>query len=644
MNIFRRTSRAPSAALLRAAAGAPGGAGRAFTLIEMLIAVGAVGLIAVGLAKLFSSTGEVVKYGRRVSAMNELAATLENQIRRDIAAIAGQGDAFLVIRNKLLLSNPLNADQQGNSSPTLNPDSGIWLSAEDRSFHPRPRRIDEICFFINGSINSAREPQMPGRAPQGAAARIYYGHGMQRNSYDTPRLDSDPLWSNNPAWPAGLGRADNTGTANLYAGNWTLLRQETLLARPQPTQWKYPAIATTPTAYITTNNWDDSIVQVGLQPAAASIFRFDPYHPTQPDLKGPWYVKYTNTTIVNGQSVDHDAAYQLPAVPPNAIARMNDAYAGNNFWPSTASGIVDVAAVDLSVIRARVIGLGPGIAGTPGVPGLADDTLLKRNLPQAVATHLAAGVPLDDLDINRNVAHAQKMLMASALPGNDPWLFANGTMATATQPAAANPVSEQRMIYAPKPPDFTGNFANGGTAWNANEPYRQQDQAMLSSSNLAAGCTEFIVEWSFGDVYLNPQNAGDVNNGHIIWHGRDRSDGSTLRIQPYRGNTSTTGFTGNQYFDAQAFPGTNAAVPAGLIHWPVNIPATGAPPWVGGGLWNAEQPVYSFFGYQEPITGQYDWPWPKLLRFTISLTDPADPTFEQTVQFVVEIPSRQHLQ
>ena len=36
--------------------------------------------------------------------------------------------------------------------------------------------------------------------------------------------------------------------------------------------------------------------------------------------------------------------------------------------------------------------------------------------------------------------------------------------------------------------------------------------------------------------------------------------------------------------------------------------------------------------------GTVPWPWPKMVRITISIADPSEPMREQTFQFVVEIP------
>src|SRR5262249_52427239 len=145
--------------------------------------------------------------------------------------------------------------------------------------------------------------------------------------------------------------------------------------------------------------------------------------------------------------------------------------------------------------------------------------------------------------------------------------------ATPSQGAAAGP--EQRMICSVTPRDFTGNV--GGGQYNENEPYRQQDQAMLSASNLAVGCTEFIVEWSYGDVY--PCNGANVQpeTGGIIWHGMPRDDGTGAPVGPYHGrNDWTNGAPDQNTPRAILVPAAGGGytvqplpVQPALVHWPV---------------------------------------------------------------------------
>ena len=148
--------------------------------------------------------------------------------------------------------------------------------------------------------------------------------------------------------------------------------------------------------------------------------------------------------------------------------------------------------------------------------------------------------------------------------------------------------------------------------------------------------------------------------GQIIWHGLEEatSNPRELPTKPYRGSERHTGLnaSGDQAtgYDAyyQSWVRRDNGVllqrsipfPARLLHWPTSAVDP-----------NLEQdpnvPLYSFFGYLDPtfkptvVNGAQvdpdtlEWPWPKLLRFTIGLTDPADPTFEQTYQFIVEVPA-----
>jgi hypothetical protein len=295
--------------------------------------------------------------------------------------------------------------------------------------------------------------------------------------------------------------------------------------------------------------------------------------------------------------------------------------------------MVDIASTDLNMIKARVIGAGadPDKPGSPNL--LQDDTFVGLGIPvrtqamNGTAANLIAAGTAAYRDINP--LHAQKMYMASAMPSNDQWLFTVSNCATPQQPTAGNnPTAyhEQRMIYAAETPDFTGNLNpnHTGTRYSdASEPYHRQDQAMLSSSIITLGCTEFKVEWSFGDVERNA--AGQAS---IIWHGLDR---------PYRAipANNTNGLQPDVVYNDHTAPASPA-----LIHWPIpdltnltaQFPATD------------DIPLYSFFGYLDPTSSPSnfsDWPWPRLLRITYTLTDPADPSVEQTYQFVVQVPAQQ---
>lgn len=79
----------------------------------------------------------------------------------------------------------------------------------------------------------------------------------------------------------------------------------------------------------------------------------------------------------------------------------------------------------------------------------------------------------------------------------------------------ANSDQGRRMLVAPEPPNLLGT---GGTQ----SAGQRADQMMITQHVLAPRCTEFIVEWSFGEVYSNAADGNDPQNGRVIWYGLDR--------------------------------------------------------------------------------------------------------------------------
>ena len=133
---------------------------RGFTLIEILLAVGAAAIIAVGIAAVFATAGEVVTGGRRVSHFSRHAAQIEAQLRADVAAMTRDG--FLLIRNE----EAFDGDDVATFADQL---PGLQ----------RPRRIDELLFFRHGEFRTAREALIAGHVARADSARVYYGHAMR---------------------------------------------------------------------------------------------------------------------------------------------------------------------------------------------------------------------------------------------------------------------------------------------------------------------------------------------------------------------------------------------------------------------------------------------------------------------------------
>src|ERR1041384_342270 len=120
-----------------------------FTLIETLVAVGALAFVAVGIAVIFEAPGKPITTGKRVSAFNTYAAAIEHRLRADISAMTREG--FLVIRNEY-------ADRDGDG--TITGGDAVPLYAGDA--RQRLRRTDELMFFAKGEFVSARSPLVPG--------------------------------------------------------------------------------------------------------------------------------------------------------------------------------------------------------------------------------------------------------------------------------------------------------------------------------------------------------------------------------------------------------------------------------------------------------------------------------------------------
>ena len=532
-------------------------AGRApaFTLIEVLVAVGAVALVAVGLAAIFEATGRTVRTGRRVSAFNAYASLIQQRLASDIASMSRDG--VLVIHNQ-------HADLDGTASSI----DAIPLHAGDVS--GRVRRIDEIVFFAEGDFTTSREPLHPALVAESGAARIYYGHGKPRRTawpeYLEPKLDDSNI---DGSANLGYKPAGSTKNPSRFAADWILARHVTLLSPPRTNPRALPQ----PTPFGLKNALYDNDIQAAGQPAASSVFR-------------------VLSTIF----------------PTGAVGAIR-----GNVRPQFSSGIVDIATTDLPEIRT--------VINTANVfPAGADDTFFDQ--PNG---------PLDgefsSLSNDPDIVRRMQFWMAEVLPG---WSHAQ------------DPDDRVRVRCEPEPPDYIGVVGAAGTPLTL--AYRRADQLAVSSSNFIPNCTEFIVEWSFGVSY--PDNDPD-QPGELIWHGMDREVGGVPVAEPYD-------------------PAAGIPESAHAVRWRRLDGAMGAPhavdPLLIHDTTTDPDQLMSFFGYIDPsfepdkegpsgpgADGKLEspgdaaqatipWAWPKLIRVTMSLADPNDPSYEQTFQFVFEAP------
>lgn len=225
----------------------PGPGRGGFTLIELIVAIGAVVLLSVGIGQVFTQVQRLVGTGSAVADVDQLARSIERQMREDFDALrrTPQDETMLAIRSRRVgdISTPL------------------FLTADDREFEsrneispyaqpPDPRsraltvRLDEILFLGTArEVGGFRTKQQTGEDGPVAVdvARIYYGHGL-RPQIDENYDPSEPLSEDNypvrQLVPDGVGVTGGVwGDAfglrfsrNEFAGDFMLLRHELLLA------------------------------------------------------------------------------------------------------------------------------------------------------------------------------------------------------------------------------------------------------------------------------------------------------------------------------------------------------------------------------------------------------------------------------
>lgn len=621
-----------------------------FTLAELLVAVGAVAIISVGLAAVFQTVGRTVTTGKRLSNLTQQAAVLETQMREDFERLTRDG--FLVIRHQFALRE--------NGTVAI-PNTQVRRFAGDPD--PRPRRIDELLFFARGEYRSAREELVPGRSAEATEARIYYGHGQRY----TPTAPGNP--------PAALvnyyapvvsdmssfqPRLSEPGI-NEFASEWNLLRHVTLLSRPNDSgSAGWPENRPAPTVYLNDdvarpsdlyNLSRDNRYQIGAQPAAPSIF---------------FALNEFLTWWPVGRNIDINVRRSLFFQPPPSSPTSQPPGTPGDV-ARFASGLVDVATTDLAEIRSIVNGIrvDPYLVGTQArqffvFQSFADGgrletpTLDPRQFNSFFAPQTTPGY-----DASVGIMQSWMLQALPALSGYTPssWLLDNQTTnqsiggTLGRQPGGGfSPRLGQRIRFEDRIPDVRGTMVDRR---GRDVQVRRTALQSLGLSRVAARCTEFIVEWSFGQTY--PPGSIDSNGvdlaGRTIWFGATTGTPSDPNVLHYNPNNEDPDVRNSQtplvppFFPFANNPGVsnavrNHAVRQWLIHGVRKRPLApaGADP----------SSLVSWFGYYDPtfVPGATDdpavlpWPWPTMLRVTVTLADASDPSLEQTFQFVFDVPSR----
>lgn len=501
----------------------------AFTLIEIMVAVGAVALIAVGLAAIFDSVGKTVTGGRRVSVLTTYAALMEDQFRKDFGNMTRDG--FLVIRQQYAKTDYRNAARLSNNSDL------IELYANQPVAQQRRRRVDEILFFARGDFVTKRPPFVEGMIARSNAARIYYGHGQRRREVDNVAFEPgapislfpDPYDTNadvlgfdeNDKRHLGVADPDNP---NRYASEWTLLRDAMLLIKPETidTDSSYTEPPQNMTSLRSAAGPFNRDAQIAFQPAAPSIFR-------------RLCLDYPRNGSADWARNRNIYVRRLPVGLPSTYPRPN-----NRGGPLAASGVVDIATTDLQEIRSQVVN-GVQDFNTPGalvplLPGEMTgglDVVAMREFAPTPANPLPAVRPLPPATIPAPTSPA-----AYSLDLMHAWMNQAFPTESDPNPERALPYSNVvigqndeafgvRMRYEPQPPNMydaistdpaacppIGSAGAGAAGQQGTIRARRADQVAITGSNFLPRCSEFIVEWSFGQT--------DRNTGEVKWFGLPR--------------------------------------------------------------------------------------------------------------------------
>ncbi|CAN5719072.1 hypothetical protein BH11PLA1_BH11PLA1_11530 [soil metagenome] len=525
----------------------------------------------------------------------------------------------------------------------------------------RPHRVDDLIFFTEGRYTTVRNPVNPRVIATAPAARVYYGHGLRSDPREafssTPPALTDPDYAQYPYF--------TLPGANQYAKDWILARQVTLMAEPRSTQTSIPDPQDPIRVIAPTSDQSDSAVQIAQVVAVPSIFR----------------ALARNTDISGTQSL-----------------RKNDLTGG---VPSLASGLVDIAAEDLSTVRDFI---------TSPVK-LADI--------RSAAPAFVSGGPTVQLGGRTQVADDLLEQMRAKMQDAFPAAEVGGALG-----GDAN--AYRRIRVEETAPNALGvNFSAGD---EVERDKLRSDQQMLAAHSFVPHCTGFIVEWSFGETIPAIASLVAPGAGRLIWYGYPRDTlldtnvvgervlpyyQTVQQLQAYVGDKAQT----SQLFTLRSAPTTSAGRPLTARYRPnpnmfdaaYRLPplATDAgqhfalysyfgfsdPYWPPEGVMNEAAtatptvPVIvtrdaridfldlasldvqnagvnfadpertaptsiailardvNFNTVYEPQLGEVlnvpqtlPWKWPKLLRITVTLADPKTPSFERTFQFVFDLP------
>ncbi|HCT44114.1 MAG: hypothetical protein CMJ35_07680 [Phycisphaerae bacterium] len=611
----------------------------AFTIVEMLVVIGILVVVAVGVATIFGSVGETVARGRKLSELNQFAARIERVMRQDFENMTREG--FLVIINKnaaegedVLLYRGEETDHDGN---------GV---------EGRPRRSDEIMFFARGVFETQRRAIAANMRASSNEAAIYYGHGQKRApdlanfTQDSNYFFNPQPWDNNYdlSLDTRLG-VENIGfvNPNEFARDWSLIRHVTLLANPSGVGQQVPGELF---GFDSDNTVQrqlllDSPRQIALQPASRSIFK---------SLTGSLRRDPNTNDLINRSLYDIVLQGQTQSA---------------SYYPLNlrTSGLVDIVTQDLAAIRTELMALSTldspsdyfdysAVFEAPANAGLQSGFTTRDTFEEdfyRTPTDLPSPVSAMNLDLGRYDSNTGDWIAGQADHTRQirQWMIDALPSAWRTNPGspvvtAGDFFGGVRYEEIPTRILYNEDEFDDDDRGALERAYAEANQEMLGASVFVPRCTEFIVEWSFGFV----NNTAAVNSDpldprfkRLEWYGLERRvdsnmdgilDGADeIAAQRYQQRDPT----------AAGSDPDNVARPLG----PSRLLITGNSA-ITGTFSDVESACFGFSTQPGAasaggvVEGTY-WPWPKLIRITMTLGDPIDRDVEETYQVIFEVPA-----
>jgi competence protein ComGC len=193
---------------------------RAFTVIELLVAVVVLLAVIIATSKIFNTASKVSSTGEANADVLQQGTVIEEQLRRDLQRICRDG--FMAIQC-VEVPNDVNVAAGG---PLLNPQLPATATL----------RCDQLVFFTAGSETSARwagpgDLVGSGGGQQARVAMVRYGHGVQMPGLPNDPVN-DPPQVNSPVRPIITGVV---GAARAPIVPWTW----TSVASNSRVGWRY---------------------------------------------------------------------------------------------------------------------------------------------------------------------------------------------------------------------------------------------------------------------------------------------------------------------------------------------------------------------------------------------------------------------